>query len=111
MKYIQLAMIIIIVVNTMSVLPKRYDEKNKPDYFWVYNSSAVGIFLGGFFPIGILSLALSWISVLCYAATWMKEWANEDVRNGVPKGRTVLSAIMLAVVGIIISTVTFFMGG
>lgn len=108
MKYIQSAMIIIIIVNAIRVLPKRYDEKNKPDYYLVYHSSAAGLFLGGFFPVGILSLALSWISTLCYNMTWMKEWTNEDIQH---KGKTVLSAIIVEVMEIILLTVTFCMGG
>lgn len=111
MKYFQFAMIIIIVVNAISVLPKRHDEKNMPDYFWVNSSSSAGVFFASFFPIGIVSLALSLISVLCYTAAWMKKWTNKDVRNGVPKGKTVLSAIMFAVMGIILSTVTFCIRG
>lgn len=108
MKYIQFITIIIIIVNAIMVLPEQDDGENKPYYCLVYDSSAIGLFLGGFCSIGILSLALSLISTLCYTATWIKEWTNEDVRNGRPKGKTVLFGISQAAVLIIVQTVTFF---
>lgn len=108
MKYIQSAMIIIIIVNAIRVLPKQWDEKNKPDYFWVYYFLTVCFIIGNFFPVGILSLALLWICTLCYTMTWMKEWTNKDKQH---KGKIVLATIITAAIGIILSTVSFCMGG
>ncbi|MCM1083330.1 MAG: hypothetical protein NC428_07620 [Clostridium sp.] len=102
MKYIQFAVIIIIIVNFIRALLKQHDEK-KTDCFDLEISSYVGLFLGRMFPAGIMSLVLSYISILGISTVWYADLLFAYM----PKRRRILLTVVFFVFGIMVITISF----